>query len=79
MSSKPHVALSAAHVADDGVLHAGAKRFDKAEYDALIEWMRLVSPEHFRSVMADQMQAHLAEAAVVKLRAILATPKAAGD
>lgn len=78
MSSKPHVALTATYVVDDSVLHAGANRLDKAEYDALIEWMRLVSPDYFRSVLADQMQAHLAEAAVDKLRAILATPKTAG-
>lgn len=76
MSSRPYVALNAALVADSDVPHAGANRLDRAEYEALIEWLGLIKPEHYRTVMSNPLRAHLAEAAVSKLQGVLTAPKA---
>lgn len=79
MSSKPFVALSAALVGASDVAHAGPNRLDKAEYDALLEGLRLIGPEQCRSILTSQSQAHLLEAALEKLRHVLASPDAGQD
>ena len=76
MSSHPFVTLTATLVGETEIPHAGASRFDKAEYQALIEALRLIGPVQCRAILDNPSQAHLLEAAFGKLLHVLASPAA---
>lgn len=79
MSSRPYVAVAASLVGESDILHAGARRLDAAEYEALIQGLPLLGPEQCRALFDDPLQAHLFEAAVDKLRHVLGSPSPAPD
>lgn len=76
MSSHPFVKVTAALVGETDIPHAGASRFDKAEYQALVEALRLIGPDQCRAILDNPSQAHLLEAAFGKLLHVLASPAA---
>lgn len=76
VSSYPYVTITAALVGDTEIPHAGASRFDKPEYQALVEALRLIGPDQCRAILDNPSQAHLLEAAFGKLLHVLESPAA---